>query len=83
MLPYAISRFKSVRENIPLSSVDQDNASELEPEVETGNRDDSIAEDVLPIDEMWYKNHHFLLVMSTRCRRVSTDGMYLHCLLMR
>ena len=82
MLPYAISRFKSVRENIPLSSVDQDNASELEPEVETGNRDDSIAEDVLPIDEMWYKNHHFLLVMSTRCHSISEYGLRLMCILM-
>ena len=50
----SFSRFKTMWENIHLSSIDQENEPEKDPERETVNWDETSTEEVLSIDARWY-----------------------------
>ena len=57
----SFSRFKATWANIHLPPVDQGNASDEDPEGETGNGDDTSAEEVLPLEARWYAKAALLI----------------------
>ena len=61
MIPHVIYRFKEIWSNIHLYPVDQQNASQEEPKLETVNGDSTRAEELLPLDARWYAKAPLLI----------------------
>ena len=55
------SRFKEIRENIHLSPVEQENASEEDYKGETGNGYGTSSKEVSPLDARWYAKAALLI----------------------